>query len=431
MAVSLRRVYLYLAIAGALSAVALALVRVLHPLLWILEVPDTIDWIAHSLGQFVAVPLFNAAGTPPPRQQVLAAFPLLLVTLAVAVPWLALHYWLLRREERRDPAARGAALRVVLLDLMTIGFGAVVVSSATQAAAAWLQAIPGHTLLVYSQLVDTQASSLSYALAFAVPFLLTALERHRTRNPSVTAQRISWSLYVLPQVVLLVEVVEFAGGALQEVMQAFAQPASLASCFTGRVACLHGGAIFTTTNSLGQGLVVVAAFAGAVYLTRKDAGSTVGVIRSALLVGLAMFFTIMSLGLWLSNFLTFEMPYLGLPEFPVFNVLTFEYGVLLAAVGALAWSALQAWHQASRANRAWARRTILVAASLPPLGALALGLENTLAMAVASVGGAYFNDQAHNIALGQLSAALPLLVTIPLLARDWHWPHAVRVSPRI
>ena len=64
MAVSLRCVYLYLAIAGALSAVALALVRVLHPLLWILGVPDTIDWIAHSLGQFVAVPLFMLPARP-------------------------------------------------------------------------------------------------------------------------------------------------------------------------------------------------------------------------------------------------------------------------------------------------------------------------------------------------------------------------------
>ncbi len=279
--------------------------------------------------------------------------------------------------------------------------------------------------------MDGQAITLAYALAFTVPFLLTALERRRTRNPSVTAQRISWSLYVLPQVALLVEVVEFAGGALQEVMQAFAQPASLAACFTGRVACVSAARIFTTTNSLGQGFVAVAAFAGAVYLTRKDTGSAVGVIRSALLVGLAMFFTtIASFGYWLSNFLTFEMPYLGLPEYPVFNVLTFEYGMLLAAVGALAWSALQARHQASGANRAWARRIILVAVSLPPLGALALGLENTVSMAVASAGGTYFNDQAHNVALGQLSAALPLLVTIPLLAREWHWPHAVRVSPR-
>ncbi len=151
MVVSLRRVYLYSAIAGVLSAVALALVRVLHPLLWMLGVPDAIDWSVLSSGQSVAVPLFNAAGTPPPGQQLLAALPLLLVTLAVAVPWLALHYWLLRREERRDPAARGAALRVVLLDLMTIGFGAVVVYTAMQAAAAWLQAIPGPALLVYNQ----------------------------------------------------------------------------------------------------------------------------------------------------------------------------------------------------------------------------------------------------------------------------------------
>jgi hypothetical protein len=63
------------------------------------------------------------------------------------------------------------------------------------------------------------------------------------------------------------------------------------------------------------------------------------------------------------------------------------------------------------------------------VGALALGLQNVVSMAVASAGGAYFNDQARNIALGQLSAALPLLVAIPLLAREWHWPHEVRVSP--
>jgi hypothetical protein len=58
-------------------------------------------------------------------------------------------------------------------------------------------------------------------------------------------------------------------------------------------------------------------------------------------------------------------------------------------------------------------------------------VQNAVSMAVASAGGAYFNEQARNIALGQLSAALPLLVTIPLLAREWQWPQAVRVSPRI
>jgi hypothetical protein len=51
-------------------------------------------------------------------------------------------------------------------------------------------------------------------------------------------------------------------------------------------------------------------------------------------------------------------------------------------------------------------------------------------MAVASAGGTSFSDQARNIALGQLSAALPLLVAIPLLAREWQWHHAVSVSPR-
>jgi hypothetical protein len=137
-----------------------------------------------------------------------------------------------------------------------------------------------------------------------------------------------------------------------------------------------------------------------------------------MLVAVAMLFTIVSLGTWLSTFLTFWAPLLRFPGYSACNVLAFAYGAWLAVAGALVWSLFQVRSQASGPNRRWARRIILIGASLPPLGALALGLRNAVSMAVASAGGAYFNDQARNIALGQLSAALPLLVTLPLLARE-------------
>lgn len=86
MAVSLRRVYLSLAIAGALSARALALARALHPLLWMLEAPDATEWSHLHSGEPVAVPMFGNAGTPPPGQQVLDALPQLPLTLAVTAP---------------------------------------------------------------------------------------------------------------------------------------------------------------------------------------------------------------------------------------------------------------------------------------------------------------------------------------------------------
>jgi hypothetical protein len=426
MMASLRRVYLYLVLAGALSASAVALARVLHPLLWLVGIPDATRYVVTSSGEAVATPIFQGPGAPPPGQQVRDALPALLVALAVAAPLLALHYWLLRRDERRDPTARGAIERVILLDLATIGFGAVVVSAGVTAAASWLQAVPGAMLLVYNRdhVGNQQASPLAYALAFGMPLLVTALERRRTRNPSDIAQRLSWALFALPQAVLLFPVVLIGGGALQEVLQALALSAAYAPCVSGRVLCMGGPAMFTTTNSLGQALVVLAAFAGAVLLTSKDSGTLVGVIRTALLVAVAMLLAVAFFGYWVSNYLTFTLPYLGQPNYAAFNVLGFQYGTLFAAVGSLAWTVLQARRQTFGADHAWARRVILVAASLAPLGALVIGLVNVISMIAASAGGAEFNDQARNIAIGQLCAVLLLLVILPLLAREWHWLRA-------
>jgi hypothetical protein len=155
------------------------------------------------------------------------------------------------------------------------------------------------------------------------------------------------------------------------------------------------------------------------------------VIRTALLVAVAMLLAVAFFGYWVSNYLTFTLPYLGQPNYAAFNVLGFQYGTLFAAVGSLAWTVLQARRQAWGTDRAWARRVILVAASLAPLGALGLGLVNALSMIAASTSGAEINDHARNIAIGQLCAALPLLVTLPLLAREWpHWQWPRATGPR-
>lgn len=403
-----RRIYILAMIAVLWFVIALALANIFHPLLLSLGIPDLI-----VIDSSAANPIFTPY-IPDPHawQQIVMVLPWLLGGVAL----LALHYWLWRYVERHDPTMRASLERIVSLDLMTIGFGAVVLIAATMAAAAWLLPIPGPTLRLYDQVVDHQAVPLAYALAFSVPLLAIAFERRRTAQLAPPTQRISWILLALPQIILFGQLIVIGGDALQGVMQAFALPA--ASCYTGHYLCI-GPNIVTSTNTLGQALVTLGGFAASVWLTRRDTGTLIGVLRTAALLAMAVFFAVISLGIWIADYLTFARQ---LPGFNIPNILAYEYGVWLASLGALLWSVGQARRQLASQHAPWARRSLLIGASVPSMGALMLGLTNLGTIIVASIGGHFFNQQAWNIAFAQLLAALPLLITLPMLVRDWRWP---------
>src|SRR5262249_39333107 len=133
-------------------------------------------FIATALGGLLATllpftPLRSSSDSIPDRAQIVQSLALATVALVFAGPLVGLHYWLIRRDMRADPAAGASAMRAFFLNV-TEGIGA-------------LLAIPLIGFVVIANRAQNPDTSVIGAAAFAIPTLalvaLLEMERQRTR----------------------------------------------------------------------------------------------------------------------------------------------------------------------------------------------------------------------------------------------------------
>lgn len=183
---TLKRVYLYTAATFALLFTAALTVTMLNT---ILNLAGMVPYYANSDGTIQSI------GGIPDSQQVETTVILFVITVVlVGALFGGLHYWLIRRDARSDPAADGGAVRHLFLNALLALAALVGVPTALFALADIDQAAGVH---------DT-AVALSFALVSAVVFVYVYLERRRVDPAGKAALIIRQLQENLVQVILLV-----------------------------------------------------------------------------------------------------------------------------------------------------------------------------------------------------------------------------------
>jgi hypothetical protein len=299
--VSFRLLYYWVACASSLIFIAIALTNFFRPLLLMLGIPDRIGFQSETLGSglFIMnpVPIFQEPDVPSLNQQLIDALPLVILACTGVMPLFFFHYWLLRRYEKQYSSALGCVERIIVLDLLTIGFSTWLIFNAQMFAATLLQFFPGHVFYLYYPLVSNQATSGSRVLAFGIPLILIVCERRRTQNQTLRSQQISSALLSFTQIILFVWATISVGGAIQETIQSFTFPYS--PCYVEPEQCF-GMLLLAdwSTTTVGQAIVLLVGFMYFTFVIRKDRHTTLGTIRESFLVAIAIGFLIVNSGKW-------------------------------------------------------------------------------------------------------------------------------------
>jgi hypothetical protein len=220
-----------------------------------------------------------SANQPGPSAAELAAqltqsLTLLIIAGVVVAPIGALHYWLLRREERTDPQAVQGMAREIVLDVLTIYFGSQVVV-ALASTLEYLFADPATR--------SGFANALASVIAYGLVMVALVLERRRTTTLIPPAQVFSQIVFGLAQLSFIIATLITASIAVQSIVGASIK--NLPVCSVNGPPVVHCAYVtYSVGSALSTALVALAGFVGFLWLTRRFIGSVIWQVFEVLFV---------------------------------------------------------------------------------------------------------------------------------------------------